>query len=171
MTCQKLPGSLGHEDVDMRSFADWGVDYIKMDSCYAEKNGRTSEEDYDDLPCRDRPDRSSDDPQHCGLRQRRMDLGRWPQCSTVADLLRHRAEHGLGLRCAETSAGSTRIHPAFNGLWQFAGPGRWNDPDMLQVGNMMLPDAEQRGRGPRALQPVVHPGRPADGWQRPARNE
>jgi alpha-galactosidase len=38
--------------------------------------------------------------------------------------------------CADTSAGDLSIHPAFNGLWQFAGPGHWNDPDMLQVGNM-----------------------------------
>ncbi len=38
--------------------------------------------------------------------------------------------------CAETSAGDRSIHPAFNGLWQFAGPGHWNDPDMLQVGNL-----------------------------------
>ena len=46
MTCQKLPGSLGHEEIDMKTFAEWGVDYIKMDSCYAEKNGRTSWDDY-----------------------------------------------------------------------------------------------------------------------------
>jgi alpha-galactosidase len=38
--------------------------------------------------------------------------------------------------CAETSGGSSSIHPAFNGLGQFAGPGHWNDPDMLQVGNI-----------------------------------
>jgi alpha-galactosidase len=38
--------------------------------------------------------------------------------------------------CADTAAGDLVIHPAFNGLWQFAGPGHWNDPDMLQVGNM-----------------------------------
>ncbi|MBA7711968.1 hypothetical protein ES703_120936 [subsurface metagenome] len=38
--------------------------------------------------------------------------------------------------CADTSAGDHSIHPAFNGLWQFAGPGHWNDPDMLQVGNL-----------------------------------
>ena len=35
-TCQSLPGSFGHEKIDMQTFADWGVDYIKMDSCSAE---------------------------------------------------------------------------------------------------------------------------------------
>jgi len=38
--------------------------------------------------------------------------------------------------CAESSGGDESIHPDFNGLWQFAGPGHWNDPDMLQVGNL-----------------------------------
>ena len=34
-TCMRLPGSFGHEQVDMDTFAEWGVDYIKLDSCYA----------------------------------------------------------------------------------------------------------------------------------------
>jgi hypothetical protein len=45
--------------------------------------------------------------------------------------------------CADTTAGDLVIHPAFNGLWQFAGPGRWNDPDMLEVGNLKS-DRENR---------------------------
>jgi alpha-galactosidase len=36
-TCQSLPGSFGHEQIDMATFAAWGVDYIKMDSCSAEQ--------------------------------------------------------------------------------------------------------------------------------------
>jgi alpha-galactosidase len=47
-----------------------------------------------------------------------------------------RARMGSVYYCADTSAGDIVIHPAFNGLWQFAGPGHWNDPDMLQVGNL-----------------------------------
>lgn len=35
MTCQFHPGSLGHEDVDAQSFADWGIDYLKYDNCEA----------------------------------------------------------------------------------------------------------------------------------------
>ncbi|GMN50861.1 hypothetical protein TIFTF001_020020 [Ficus carica] len=34
-TCSKtMPGSLGHEDQDARTFAEWGVDYLKYDNCY-----------------------------------------------------------------------------------------------------------------------------------------
>lgn len=36
-TCQSLPGSLGHEYADARTFASWGVDYLKYDHCYTEK--------------------------------------------------------------------------------------------------------------------------------------
>jgi len=45
MTCQGLPGSLNHEQTDMNSFASWGVDYIKLDACFAESNGRLTTED------------------------------------------------------------------------------------------------------------------------------
>jgi alpha-galactosidase len=37
-TCQRLPGSLGHEDLDARTFASWGVDYLKYDHCFTEKS-------------------------------------------------------------------------------------------------------------------------------------
>ncbi|MBA0569566.1 hypothetical protein Golob_003285, partial [Gossypium lobatum] len=34
-TCSnKMPGSLGHEYHDARTFAEWGVDYLKYDNCY-----------------------------------------------------------------------------------------------------------------------------------------
>jgi hypothetical protein len=35
-TCQGLPGSLGSEDRDAQTFADWGVDFLKYDNCYNE---------------------------------------------------------------------------------------------------------------------------------------
>ncbi|MEP7326899.1 MAG: glycoside hydrolase family 27 protein, partial [Gemmatimonadota bacterium] len=35
-TCQGRPGTLGHEAQDARTFAAWGVDYVKEDWCYAE---------------------------------------------------------------------------------------------------------------------------------------
>nr|GFB85248.1 alpha-galactosidase [Tanacetum cinerariifolium] len=33
-TCSKqMPGSLGHEEQDAKTFASWGVDYLKYDNC------------------------------------------------------------------------------------------------------------------------------------------
>ena len=34
MTCERLPGSLGNEEADAQTFADWGVDFLKYDNCY-----------------------------------------------------------------------------------------------------------------------------------------
>ena len=36
LTCQKRPGSLNHELQDMKTYASWGVDYVKIDWCHAE---------------------------------------------------------------------------------------------------------------------------------------
>lgn len=33
MTCQGRPGSLGYEVKDAHTYASWGVDYLKMDTC------------------------------------------------------------------------------------------------------------------------------------------
>ena len=47
-------------------------------------------------------------------------------------------------------------------LWPFAGPGHWNDPDMLEVGNGGMTPAEYRV----ALLAVGDDGGAADGRQR-----
>lgn len=33
-TCEWLPGSEGHEELDAQTFAEWGVDYVKEDNCW-----------------------------------------------------------------------------------------------------------------------------------------
>jgi len=135
-TCQRLPGSLGHEQVDIETFAVWGVDYIKLDSCFAELNGRLSTEDYtiykEAIIKAGRP---------IVLSISDFGRGAWAwDGAEIAHLWRTSGDIRARMRsvynCAETSAGNMRSHPAFNGLWQFAGPGHWNDPDMLQVGNL-----------------------------------
>ena len=39
-TCQGFPGSLGHLETDAKTFAEWGVDYVKMDGCQASQRDR-----------------------------------------------------------------------------------------------------------------------------------
>ncbi|MHC4118951.1 MAG: NPCBM/NEW2 domain-containing protein [Planctomycetota bacterium] len=135
-TCQQLPGSFEHEQADMSTFASWGVDYIKMDSCFAESNGRLSTEDYaiyrDCITNTGRP---------IVLSISDFGNGAWAWGGKeTAQLWRTSNDIYPWMdsvyACADTSAGDRSIHPAFNGLWQFAGPGHWNDPDMLQVGNL-----------------------------------
>lgn len=136
LTCQGLPGSFEHEQTDMNSFAEWGVDYIKLDACYAEKNGRLSSEDlaiYHDAI------RNTGRPMILSISD--FGAGSWTWGGkNYAQLWRTSGDIYPFIRsvyrCAETSGGEGSIHPGFNGLWQFAGPGYWNDPDMLQVGNL-----------------------------------
>ena len=144
MTCAGDPGSFGHEQIDMETFAAWGVDYIKIDSCFAEANGRLSSEDY-------------------ALYRKCMNATGRPMILSILDfgnaawvwggketsqLWRTgwdiRSWMGSVYACGDCSGGSHRSHPAFNGLWQFAGPGYWNDPDMLQVGNIKIEDEKVR---------------------------
>jgi hypothetical protein len=149
-TCQQLPGSFLHEEIDMQTFADWGVDYIKMDSCFAESNGRMSSEDYGiyraALKQTGRPIllSISDFGNAAWAWGGRESSQLWRTSGDIypwMDSIYH---------CADTSGGDQAIHPAFNGLWQFAGPGHWNDPDMLQVGNLKNIEAERKIIGDRA---------------------
>ena len=135
-TCMKLPGSFGYEQVDMDTFAEWGVDYIKLDSCYAEINGRKSSDDFGLFKaCIIKTGR----PMVLSMANYTDPSWAWDDLS-IGHLWRTsfdiRPRMGSVYYCADTAAGDLVIHPAFNGLWQFAGPGHWNDPDMLQVGNM-----------------------------------
>ncbi|PFX17508.1 Alpha-N-acetylgalactosaminidase [Stylophora pistillata] len=36
LTCERYPGSIDYIQQDMQLFADWGVDYLKMDGCFAD---------------------------------------------------------------------------------------------------------------------------------------
>ncbi len=136
LTCQRLPGSFEHEDIDMATFAEWGVDYIKLDACYAERNGRLTTEDLqiykDAIEKTGRPMiLSISDFGNGAWVWGGKNYGQlWRTSYDIYPWIENVYHH------AETSGGDLRIHPAFNGLWQFAGPGYWNDPDMLEIGNL-----------------------------------
>jgi alpha-galactosidase len=136
LTCQKLPGSFQHEEQDMRSFAEWGVDYVKLDACFAERNNRPSDVD---LALYRKAINQTGRPMILSISD--FGNGSWAWgAAKYAQLWRTsydiRATIGSVLYCASSSGGSEMSDPAFNGLWQFAGPGQWNDPDMLEVGNL-----------------------------------
>ena len=44
LTCAGRPGSLGYEIKDAHTYADWTVDYLKLDSCYT--NGTPAVVEY-----------------------------------------------------------------------------------------------------------------------------
>ncbi|MGF1428138.1 glycoside hydrolase family 27 protein [Kitasatospora sp. LaBMicrA B282] len=124
-TCAGYPGSLGHETQDAASFAAWGVDYLKYDNC--NNNGLPSLPRYtamrDALRATGRPilfslcNWGSESPWTWGASTGNL----W---RTTGDI---NASYGSLLSIVHANVG----------LGSWAGPGHWNDPDMLEVGNGM----------------------------------
>ncbi|MFJ6698362.1 glycoside hydrolase family 27 protein [Streptomyces sp. NPDC091272] len=127
-------GSLGHEYQDAETFAGWGVDYLKYDWCYAGKDGVRAEPGFttmrDALAATGRPMLFSihHEPQ----------LPVWDWRPQVANSWRVAADIRDNW---QSMIGIVRINQP---LAAHAGPGAWNDPDMLEVGNGGMTDAEYR---------------------------
>jgi alpha-galactosidase len=123
MTCQKRPGSYEHELQDAKTYASWGVDYVKVDWCFAE--GLDPEVQYakfrDALAQAGRPIVFSicnwglNAPWQWGPKTGNL----WRTTGDITDNYDRMSVIGFSQ----------------NGLEKFAGPGHWNDPDMLEVGN------------------------------------
>ena len=131
-TCQGRPGTYGSEDLDARTFAEWGVDYVKEDWCYAE--GLDAPTQYakfrDALARAGRPivfslcEWGSAAPWEWGPATGNL----WRTTGDIEDtwnsmlaLLDISGQHASAAR-----------------------PGAWNDPDMLEVGNGGMTDDEYR---------------------------
>ncbi|MFG2563902.1 NPCBM/NEW2 domain-containing protein [Streptomyces sp. NPDC048567] len=133
-TCDSvgLPGALGHEFNDARQFADWGVDYLKYDNC--NNQGVDAKERYttmrDALVATGRPIVYS----ICEWGQNEP----WEWAAELGHLWRTTGD-------INDSWGSMLSIMKQNlPLAAAAGPGHWNDPDMLEVGNGGMTDTEYR---------------------------
>ena len=122
-TCAGRPGSLGYEEIDAKTYAEWGVDYLKYDNCFTD--GSPPEKRYpvmrDALLKQDRPIFYS----MCewGVN----DPATWAKpvgnsWRTTGDIF-------------NTWNSMIGIIDQNDRWWEYAGPGGWNDPDMLEVGN------------------------------------
>uniref|UniRef100_K3ZTS3 Alpha-galactosidase n=1 Tax=Setaria italica TaxID=4555 RepID=K3ZTS3_SETIT len=123
-TCSdRMPGSLGHEDTDAKTFASWDVDYLKYDNCYRDGTPETER-----FPRMSRALKDSGRPIFFSLCEwGYMEVAKW----------------------GATSGNSWRTTGDINDTWtgmldnidrndafaQYAKPRGWNDPDMLEVGN------------------------------------
>ncbi|KAH8511925.1 hypothetical protein H0E87_009201 [Populus deltoides] len=123
-TCsKKMPGSLGHEEQDAKTFAEWGVDYLKYDNCY-----------HDGSKPQDRYARMSYALRKVG-RPILYSLCEWGQeyPAKWAGLYGNAWRTTGDIKDTWESVISIADE---NNIWgRYAGPGRWNDPDMLEVGN------------------------------------
>jgi alpha-galactosidase len=136
-TCASYPGSYGHEEQDAKTFAAWGIDYLKYDWCSAGKLYR------DDAlqPLYDK-----------------MGLA---LSATGRPIVYSLCEYGNGaVQTWGTQVGANlwRTTGDIRDEWSsmlaniekqvptapYAGPGHWNDPDMLEIGNGHMTNDEYR---------------------------
>ncbi|HEY3927804.1 MAG TPA: glycoside hydrolase family 27 protein [Candidatus Koribacter sp.] len=144
-TCQGRPGSLGHEAQDAAQYSNWGVDYVKVDWCNT--NGMNARAAYWKM-------RAS------------LDIANRPIVLSICEWGKSQPwlwAHGVGNLWRTTSDISDRWvgvqkfsdgNCCSNGvldildkeadLAPYAGPGHWNDPDMLEIGNGGMTDSEYR---------------------------
>ncbi|MEK0098728.1 NPCBM/NEW2 domain-containing protein [Streptomyces sp. A475] len=132
-TCAGYPGSLGHERVDAQRYADWGIDYIKYDNC--NNQGLPAQERY----------RAMGDAIAATGRNMLFNLCEWGANKPWEWAT------SVGGHSWRTTGDITddwdsvkSIIRANLPLANYAGPGHWNDPDMLQVGNGGMSDYEYR---------------------------
>jgi alpha-galactosidase len=138
-TCAGRPGSRGYEFQDARQYAAWGVDYLKFDWCstdteHAEAAYTTM---YNALKASGRPIVFS----ICEWGKSKP----WLWAKDVGNLWRTTGDIFDCWDCKkEWSTGWLVILDQQVGLESFAGPGHWNDPDMLEVGNGGMSTTEYR---------------------------
>ena len=136
-TCAGYAGSYRHEKQDAETYASWGVDYLKYDWCSARKVYKPSEmpavykKMHEALVATGRPIVYS----LCEYGMNRVwrwgpSVGGnlWRTTDDIEDSYTRMAFIGFGQQ----------------GLARFAGPGHWNDPDMLEVGNGHMNPEEYR---------------------------
>lgn len=123
VTCQRRPGGFGHEYQDALFYARSGVDYLKYDWC-----GSTTQDQ-----------KSS----YTNMRDALYTAGRpivfsicewgtskpWEWAGTVGHLWRTTGD------ISDSWNSMIDIFDKQKELSRYAGPGKWNDPDMLEVGN------------------------------------
>jgi alpha-galactosidase len=137
-TCAGYEGSYGHEEQDARTYAAWGFDYLKYDWCSAGKLYG-----YDGMrPVLQKMGaalQGTGRPMVYSISQYGLaDVWEWAP-KAGANLWRTTTDIGDNWRSVEEIGFEKQL-----ALAKYAGPGRWNDPDMLEVGNGGMSTDEYR---------------------------
>jgi alpha-galactosidase len=151
-TCSKaMPGTEDHEFEDMAAFAEWRADYLKVDWCNTQGLPRHS-------PAIPNVPRGPEDvnPAYAKLRDAQLAAGRpivfslcswgvgepWKWAASVGHLWRTTADIAAPGKANWGSAMRNAV--ANEKLYTAAGPGHWNDPDLLINGMGGLSDTQNR---------------------------
>lgn len=136
LTCAKYPGTRGHEYQDARNYAAWDVDYLKYDWCNT--TGINAKEAYTTMS---KALKTAGRPIVFSICEWGVNKP-WQWAAPVGQLWRTTEDiyqvfdsvHNYGTWDALSVM---RIVDENDSLRKYAGPGHWNDPDMLEVGNGM----------------------------------
>lgn len=141
-TCAHYAGSFRHEKQDAATYAAWGIDYLKYDMCsYGDRmDKKYGKPSAANAQARLQADTAAYEKMHRAL----VAAGR----PIVFSLCQYGWDHvwtwapGIGGNLwrttwdiTDTYARMAEIGFGQAGLARYAGPGHWNDPDMLEVGN------------------------------------
>ncbi|XP_020904932.1 alpha-N-acetylgalactosaminidase [Exaiptasia diaphana] len=144
LTCAGYPGSLKYMQQDSKTFASWGADYVKIDGCYNDPaNMSTSYPEFSNaLNATGRPMVVSCEwPSYTESRHIPTDMMKVAQyCNTYRDYDDVQDSWDSILHILDYFAANQDIFIAA------AGPGHWNDPDMLTIGNFGLSDDQSRAQ-------------------------
>jgi alpha-galactosidase len=146
-TCAGYEGSFGHEEQDARTYAEWKIDYLKYDQCSLARV--IAREAGNDLQKATQIHRDAYEKMHRAL----LKTGRAIvfSYSTYEDYAVWKWGAGTGINLWRTTGDisdnwdrMTSIGFSQSGLERFAGPGHWNDPDMLEIGNGGMNECEYK---------------------------
>lgn len=141
-TCGGRPGSRGHEYQDAKTYAAWGIDYVKYDWC--DSKGLSAVGAYttmrDAIRAAGRPMLFS----MCEWGDNKP----WEWARDVGHSWRTTSDIHLCFDCEFSEASYSRlgvlqILDKQAGLRAFSGPGHWNDMDMLEVGRGLTEDEDR----------------------------
>jgi alpha-galactosidase len=135
-TCAGYPGTRGYEYQDARLYASWDIDYLKFDWCYAE--GINAKEAYNTMS---KALHIAGHPIVFSLCEWGSNKP-WEWASSVGQLWRTTGDIGNVFDNVKkidnwSALGVMTIADKQTEIRKYAGPGHWNDPDMLEVGNGM----------------------------------
>jgi alpha-galactosidase len=141
--CEDYEGSFGHEDQDAQTFAAWGVDFLKYDWCGGDTVYKPEEmpaayrKMYDAIGRTGRPMVYS----LCQYGMRAV--WRWG-AAAGANMWRTTDDIAIPNYLGGNYDQVTLVGFQQDGLGKFAGPGHWNDPDILQIGVGKMDHDEER---------------------------
>jgi len=149
-TCGGYAGSLGHEAQDAKMYADWGVDFLKYDLCSFQDDMNKAKAEHPGDP---NATKNLMIAAYRTMGEALKATGR----PIVYSLCQYGVDQpwkwgpGLGASMWRTTddiddSYGRMIAIGFSqaGLSKYAGPGHWNDPDMLEVGNGKMTEDEYK---------------------------